>query len=58
MNSFKNLLDFNTCGNFTWKDTVDNWTWVYEVRLLTRDLGDIGVNVSADSKEVKTEKKR
>lgn len=40
------------------ENTVDNYTRVYEVRLLIRDLGDIGVNVLADSKEMKTEKKR
>lgn len=44
------------CGTSTWKGTVVSWTWISGMRLLTSDVGDIGVHVLSDSKEMKTEK--
>ena len=41
----------------TWAGMMGNWMWTSWVRFFVRHLGDFGVNVLADSKEMKTEKK-
>lgn len=58
MSSFKKIMGILCkCGNSPWKATVDNGTWLSGVKMLIRDLGDIGVSVAADSKEMETERK-